>query len=152
MSAAGSAARLSQELQDALVALLVVVETISEEQWVRVPAPGVWSIGKDAEHVADGNVLHLFVVRQSLHHRGLKRPPIERANLVTNRTRTEVISLLQQQTASSVALLASLSDADLALPTRPPRPRARTIADMIEQVMIGHYHVHRRSIEEKLGL
>jgi hypothetical protein len=49
-----------------------------------------------------------------------------------------------------VRLIAGLSDEQLQLPVRPPRARLRTLAQMIEDVLIGHYHAHRIAIEAKL--
>jgi hypothetical protein len=140
---------LAAHLQSALDALLSVIQSASAAQWSAIPSPGEWSVGKEAEHVADGNAYHLFLVRQSLRQRGLKRPGIERSALVTSRTRAEVIELLQQQTSACLGVITSLSANDLALPTRPFRPGAPTIAHLIKG-MSNHYHVHRQSIEAKL--
>ena len=49
-----------------------------------------------------------------------------------------------------VRLLLDLTDAQLALPTRPPRANAQVLAVAIELVLIGHFDTHRAAIEAKL--
>jgi hypothetical protein len=67
-------------------------------------------------------------------------------------TPLEAAELIGRRTAESTALVASLTAADLALPTRPPRARPETLADTIERVLIGHYETHRVAIERKLRI
>lgn len=57
---------------------------------------------------------------------------------------------LCQRTEEGAALTSSLSDEQLALPTRPPRAGAQVLADTIGLVLIGHSDAHRRDIERKL--
>ena len=136
-----------RQVADALIALVGAIES---ERWVNVPAPGVWSAGKDAEHVADGAAYHQWLVRTSLGHKGPSRPQIERAQLVAQRPQREVVELLVQRTNESLALIAGLSDEQLDLPGRPPRARSATVAELIANVLIGHYEVHYSEIEAKL--
>jgi hypothetical protein len=57
-----------------------------------VPAPGVWSVGKEAEHVAEGAVLHQWIVRLSVGERvGASRPGVERKELTTRLTPAETV-------------------------------------------------------------
>jgi hypothetical protein len=49
-----------------------------------------------------------------------------------------------------VRLIRGLSDEQLDLETRPPRAGGQCLAETIERVLIGHYEVHRASIEAKL--
>jgi hypothetical protein len=65
-------------------------------------------------------------------------------------TGQQAVALIRERTEEAAALISSLRDEHLALPTRPPRTRAQAHADTIELVLIGHYHAHRRDIERKL--
>jgi hypothetical protein len=47
-------------------------------------------------------------------------------------------------------LVRGLTDEQIDLPTRPPQPRAHSLADTIERVVIGHAHTPRTEIEAKL--
>ncbi len=47
-------------------------------------------------------------------------------------------------------LLLDLTDAQLDLPTRPPRANAQILADTIDRVLIDHIDSHRAEIEAKL--
>ena len=128
----------------------MLVERIEPERWMNVPKPGVWSPSKDAEHVADGAACHQWTVRLSLGQKVSARPHIERAQLTAQRSQREVVNLLRHRTNDSVGLIAGLSDEQLDLPVRPPRARSPTLAQMIEDVLIGHYHAHRTAIAAKL--
>ena len=48
------------------------------------------------------------------------------------------------------SLIRALSDEQLDLPTRPPRPRDARLAATIEGMLIGHYRGHGAEIEAKL--
>ena len=52
------AAELAARLRHAASELIAVVAEIEPDHWQRVPAPGVWAIGKDAEHVIDATGYH----------------------------------------------------------------------------------------------
>jgi hypothetical protein len=154
-SAAGSAqsprgAALGEQLRQAAEALIGVVQTIAPERWMNVPRPGVWSVGKDAEHVADAAEYHQWIVSLSLGQKVPARPRIERARLTAQQSQGDIIELLRERTDAALMLIAGLSDDQLDLPVRPPRARSPTLEQMIEQVLIGHYHTHRREIEAKL--
>jgi hypothetical protein len=141
---------LAQQLRQVSDALLNLVGSIEPERWTKVPKPGVWSPGKEAEHVADGAAYHQWIVRLSLGERVPPRPRIERAQLTSQRSQQDVLDLLRQCSDNGVALIAGLSDRQLDLPVRPPRARLATLAAMIESTLIGHYETHRTGIEAKL--
>ncbi len=152
-SPAGSAraTKLAADLRAAAAALIAVLEGIEPERWTHVPSSSFWSVGKDAAHVAEAAVYHQWIVRLTIGQRVPSgRPVIERRQLTTTMTADQAIELIRQRTAEGAALIASLSDEQLALPTRPPRARGEPLADTIERVVIGHYDVHRRDIERKL--
>jgi uncharacterized damage-inducible protein DinB len=116
------AATLAADLNAAAASLVSVVQRIEPEWWTHVPGASVWSVGKDAAHVAEAAVYHQWIVRLTIGQKvSSRRPGIERQELATTMTADEVVDLIRQRTAEGVALISSLSDAQLALPTRPPR-------------------------------
>jgi uncharacterized damage-inducible protein DinB len=142
---------LAERLRNAAGALIAVVESIDDDRWAQVPLPGVWSIGKEAEHVADAAVYHQWIVRLTVgDFPSSRRPVIERTQMATNRSPAEVVELVSARTEDGARLLLALSDAQLDLPTRPPRARGQVLVETIERVLIGHYDTHRAEIEAKL--
>jgi DinB superfamily len=139
------ATQLVEQQQDASDALVGLAERIPAQRWTEVATPGEWSPGKDAEHAADGNALHQWMVRSTLRQQAGRRPPIERARLTAQLSQPEVISLLKQRAEESRKLLEPLTDEQLGLPCR-----NRTLGQFIERVLIGHYWVHHAAIERKL--
>jgi hypothetical protein len=141
---------LAEQLRQASGALIGLVETMDPERWTYVPAAGVWSPGKEAEHVADGAARHLWIVRLSLGQKVSARPTIERARLTAERSQPDVADLLRQRSEEGVSLIGGLSDEQLNLPVRPPRARSALLGQLIETTLIGHFETHRREIEAKL--
>jgi uncharacterized damage-inducible protein DinB len=142
---------LADRLRQAATALIAVVEPIDDDRWRGVAGRGVWSIGKDAEHVAEAAVYHQWIVRLTIGERvPSRRPAIERDQMTTDRSPMEVAEMLRARTEDGARLLLGLTDAQLELPTRPPRTRAQVLADTIEHVLIAHYDTHRAEIEAKL--
>jgi uncharacterized damage-inducible protein DinB len=145
------AAALVAALDGAAAPLLAAIEAVDDGLWNRVPKPGVWSIGKDAEHVAEAAVYHQWIVRLTIGERvGSGRPPIERAALTTSLTQRQAVDLIRRRTDEGIELIGGLSDEQLDLTTRPPRAGARILAVTIDLVLIGHYRVHRTEIDAKL--
>jgi uncharacterized damage-inducible protein DinB len=145
------AAQLAADLNAAAAALILVLQRIEPDRWTHVPGSSVWSVGKDAEHVAEAASYHQWIVRLTIGQRvSSRRPVMERKELTTALTAQQAIDLIRQRTEEGVALISSLDDEQLALPTRPPRARAQTLADTIALVLIGHHDAHRRDIERKL--
>lgn len=144
-------AKLVADLNAAAAALIGVLQGIEPERWVHVPASAVWSVGKDAAHVGEAAVYHQWIVRLTIGQKvPSRRPGIERDELTTAMTPRQAIDLIRRRTEEGAALIASLSEDQLDLPTRPPRARAEVLADTIPRVLIGHYDAHRRDIERKL--
>jgi hypothetical protein len=135
----------AMHLLAASASLVRLVETISADAWDYVATPREWSVGKDAEHVADGNALHRWVVRSALQQHAGKRPPVERKEMLAQMNQSEVIRLLRQRTQESLSLIEALSDEQLKLPCR-----TRTLGAFIDRVLIGHYQTHQRQMEAKL--
>lgn len=152
-SATGSecAAALAAQLDAAMARLIAVIETVDADRWRRVPGPGVWSISKDAEHVAEAAVYHQWIVRRTVGQQApSRRPAIERRQLSSGQSRSEAVALIRERTEEGRALLIGLTDAQLDLPTKPPRAGDERLHATIERVLIGHYDVHRVAIEAKL--
>ena len=145
------AAALADRLISARDGLTLLLERVDGNGWVRVSAPGVWSLGKDAEHVADGNVLHQWVVRLTIGQaKASGRPSIERKQLTSSRSPAEVIELVRATLDEAATLVRGLTDAQLDLITKPPKARSPTLAETIQGLMIDHVEHHRREIETKL--
>ncbi len=145
------AALLAQRLRQAAADLIALIEPIDDRHWRHVAHPGVWSIGKDAEHVADAAVYHQWIVRLTIGETvSSRRPAIERKEMTTPLAPHEAVELIHQRTEDGARLLAGLTDEQLSLPTRPPRARGALLAETIEGVLIGHYDAHREAIEAKL--
>ncbi len=143
---------LARRLQEAAARLVAVVETVDGDGWDAVPEPGVWSIGKEAEHVAEAAIYHQWIVRLTIGERvSSRRPAIERMKMTPDQSPGEALELLHSRTADGERLLCGLTDGQLELMTTPPRARGQRLAETIERVLIGHYDVHRASIESKLS-
>jgi hypothetical protein len=109
------------------------------------------SIGKEAEHVAEAAAYHQWIVRLTIGQKvSSRRPALERGQLSTRLSPHGVAALLRERADEGAGLVESLTDEQLALPTRPPRAKDQALAGTIERVMIGHWHTHRREIESKL--
>jgi uncharacterized damage-inducible protein DinB len=142
---------LADRLTDARDALTSRLERIDGQAWLRVPGPGVWSPSKEAEHVADGNVLHQWVVRLTIGQSKVShRPGIERTKLTSRRSPSEVIEQVRSTLDEASTLIRSLTDDQLDLTTKPPKAGAPTLAWTIQGLMIDHVDHHRREIEAKL--
>jgi uncharacterized damage-inducible protein DinB len=147
------AAGLAAQLRAASDRLIAVIEPIDGDRWRRVPGPGVWSVGREAEHVAEATVYHQWIVRLTIGEKvSSRRPVLERKQLTPNHSPAGAVELLRQRTGEGVHLLSSLTDAQLDLPTRPPRARGWLLAQTIELVLIDHFDGHRGSILEKLRM
>src|SRR5215207_3630603 len=107
---------LADELRAAGAELVQAVERIEPEHWELVPDSGVWSAGKDAEHVTQGAVYHQWLVRTAALGQTLERGAGTRRDVMTAElARAEVLALLQQRTEESAQLVESLSDSQLDL-------------------------------------
>ena len=145
------AAELAADLEEVADALVVLLEGVPMDRWMHVPGPGVWSIGKEAEHILEAGVYHQWIVRLTIGERvGSRRPSIERSRLTTDLSPRAAADLLRQRTEEGASLIRDLSDQQLDLPTRPPRARDARLAATIEGVLIGHYRGHGDEIAAKL--
>ena len=144
------AATLAARLDEAAAALIAVIEHIEPDRWRHIPAPGVWAIGKDAEHVIEAAGYHQWIVRLTIGQKVPSRQPVlERKQLTTDLSPAEAVALLRRRTAEGVELILVLTDEQLDLPTRPPRARGQVLAKTIALVLIDHHDGHRADIEAK---
>jgi len=134
-----------EQLHAASDALIAQVERIPAADWPHVSTPGEWSPGKDAEHVADGNALHQWVVRSALRQRAGKRPAVERQRMTAAVSQLEVARLLKERVDESARLIESLTDEQLDLPCR-----TSTVGEFVERALIGHITTHHTEIARKL--
>ena len=75
---------LASRLRTAADALVAVIEPIDDEHWHRVPDPGTWSIGKEAEHVAEAAGYHQWIVRLTIGQKvSSRRPVLERRQMTS---------------------------------------------------------------------
>lgn len=145
------AAGLAVRLNEAASRLIEAVESVDGEPWCRVPGPGVWSIGREAEHVAEAGGYHQWIVRLTIGEKvSSRRPVLERREVTSRHSPAEVIAMIRERTDEGARLIRGLSDEQLDLPMRPPRANGQRLAETIERVLIGHYDVHRADIERKL--
>jgi hypothetical protein len=150
-AASTRAATLARDLESASEALAEILENVPPDRWMHVPGPGVWSVGKDAEHLSEAATYHQWIVRQTIGQQvASRRPPLERNELTTDLSPREAVGLLRQRTVESATLIRALTDDQLDLPTRPPRARAQNLAVTIERVLVGHYRAHGDDIAAKL--
>ena len=145
------AEELVSRLRRAGAELVALIEQVDERLWRRSPGQAIWSISKEAEHVADAALLHQWFVRLTAGEKvPSRRPAIERARMASDRSPAEVAALVRARTDEGERLIIGLSDEQIERPTRPPRARNQRLAETIELTLIGHYDVHRLSIEAKL--
>ena len=91
------AAALAARLDEAAAALIEVVPLIEMDRWRHIPAPGVWSIGKDAEHVIEAAGYHQWIVRLTVGQKvPSRRPVLERKQLTTDLSPEVAVSLLRR--------------------------------------------------------
>jgi hypothetical protein len=142
---------LAARLREAAAGLVAAIEPIDNRHWQLVSEPGIWSIGKDAEHVAEAAVYHEWIVRLTIGEKvSSRRPGLERKQMTSDLSRAEVVDLIRQRAEEGARLLSDLTDDQLDLPTRPPRANAQLLAETIDRVLIGHHDTHRAAIETKL--
>jgi uncharacterized damage-inducible protein DinB len=145
------AAMLAARLDEAAAALIAVIAQIEPDRWQHSPAPGVWAIGKDAEHVIEAAGYHQWIVRLTIGQKvSSRRPALERNQLTTELSPPQAVELLRRRTEEGAELVLGLTDEQLNLPTKPPRARSQVLAETIDLVLIGHYNGHRSDIETKI--
>ncbi len=147
------ATALARQVREAGAAFIATVEQVDDAHWARVPAEGVWSPGKDAEHVAQGAQYHQRIVRFTVEGGEPARGGGTVRDVMTAvLSKAEVLDSVRQQTEVSASLVEGLTDESLDLQA-PPMGNGlpRTLEQMIVGQMIHHYDEHRDNIEQKLA-
>ena len=145
------AADLASDLDEAVERFLRQIDGIEADAWNRLPGAGVWSVGKDVEHVIEAIGYHRWIVESTIGRPvGSKRPALERKQLTSGLSPADAVRRVRRTTAESRALILGLTDDQLALPTKPPRAGSPPLAATIERVLIGHFDAHRADVEAKL--
>src|SRR5215207_9827391 len=131
------AATLALRLEEAAAALIAVIADIEPDRWQHIPAPGVWAIGKDAQHVIEAAGYHRWIVRLTIGQKvSSRRPVLERKQLTTDLSPAQAVEQLRRRTKEDTDLLLGLTVEQLNLPTRPARARSQALAETIESVLI----------------
>jgi hypothetical protein len=149
--AAERAKVLATRLREASRELVAVIARIEDRDWMSVSEPGVWSIGKEVDHVAEAAAYHQWIVRLTIGERvSARRPVLERRQMTSDLSPRQAADLLRQRTDDGVRLIGALNDDQLDLPTRPARANDPILADTIAAVLISHIDGHRADILVKL--
>ena len=152
MTTTGRAEALASRLERAATDLVAVLTTVDDGVWRVTSAADVWSISKDAEHVAEAAGYHQWIVRRTIGDRvPARKPTLERMRMTSEHSPMEMVALIRERTDEGLSLIRGLTDDQLDLPTNPPRARGQRLAETIELVLIGHYDGHRHEIEAKLA-
>lgn len=147
-----SADALAARYRESAERLIAVVETIDADRWSRVPEPGVWSAGKEAEHVAEAMRYHQWIVRLSIGEPvSSRRPTLERTQMTSSLTPAEIAEVVRERMEIGARLIGGLTIRQLAMPTTPPRARAPSVADTIQGLLIDHIDSHCATISAKSG-
>ena len=146
-------AALAARVRAAGAAFVDAVERLDDTAWDHVPEEGVWSAGKDAEHVISGAQFHQRLVRNTVAGAEPARGGGTRRDvMIAETTKAEVLAGLREEIEASARLVESLDDDSLAL-SAPPQSNGlpRTLEQVIVGQMIGHYDEHRANLEAKAG-
>ena len=97
---------LAARLAEASAAVIAVIAHIEPDRWRHIPAPGVWSIGKDVEHVIEAGGYHQWIVRFTIGaEASSRRPVLEREQLTTDLAPQHAVSLLRRRTEEGANLI-----------------------------------------------
>ena len=92
------AATLAARLNEAAAALIAVIADLEPDRWRHIPAPGVWAIGKDAEHVIEAAGYHQWIIRLTIGQKvSSRRPVLERKKLTTDLSSAEAVERLRRR-------------------------------------------------------
>ncbi len=145
------AAALATALRMTVERFIATVGRIGPEQWAATrsgPSGERWTLGKEAEHVAEALAAHAWSIRLSVGESVGPPPDIDRVTMSPRASAAEVVAALRREVEDGARLLAALTDAHLALPAQPTR--TRTVDQAIARVLIGHLERHRVEMERAL--
>jgi uncharacterized damage-inducible protein DinB len=141
---------LADRLQRAVDDLIGVIGGVDLRRWREIPVSGGWSIGKEAEHVAEAAAYHRWIVRRTIGGATEARPAIERTRQTSDLSPSEAVTRIRESGDDGVRLILGLTDDQLDLPTTPRRARHGRLGETIEHVLVAHVEGHRRYIEARL--
>jgi hypothetical protein len=142
---------LASRWREAADRFITTVVAIDGRRWEQVPDAGVWSIGKEVEHVIEAAAYHQWIVRRTIGDKVPSRKPVlERKQMTSNLSPSDAADLLRQRRDDGVQLIGGLTDEQLDLPTRPPRANDPPLAVTIAGMLIRHVDGHHADILAKL--
>ena len=129
--------------------LTKLVESLGADGLRRIPAPGKWSAGAVLCHLADCEIVFAFRLRQSLAQESHVIQPFDQDAWAAKYESTDPHAALAVFTTTrqwNIALIESMSGADLARKLTHPERGEMTIATVVE-TMAGHDLNHIAQIE-----
>ena len=151
---------LAKQFEERANALTETIEKMSDADWKKVTTAEKWPVGVTAHHVAgahepisgmvkavaSGQTLPPFTMQM------LDESNAQHAKDFAGCTKAETVALNKKGTATALAIVKGLSDADLGksgtLLTGMP---AMTVQQIIEGVLINHVNEHLGSIKTTIG-
>jgi len=156
-------ARYADEFEAAQDSFIDLVESLSDEQWStvgknypeRVSEDEHRTVGVIAHHVADTQKfivdrIYLMIEEKSLPRVDFKVVNADHAREHASVTPRQVVALLRANRESLGERVRAIPDESLDLVHETPVGPA-TVAQRLENVLIGHIKTHRGSIEAAIG-
>ena len=129
--------------------LAELIETIGPDRVNQPPAPGKWSARDIVSHLADGELVFAFRLRQTLAQDHHVIQPFDQdlwANNYGSCDAQLALAALTAVRAWNLALIRSVKAADLAKPVTHPERGTMTFQTIVE-TMAGHDRNHIKQIE-----
>lgn len=133
--------------------LAQLVETIGPARLETPPAPGKWSVRDIISHLADGELVFAFRLRQTLAEDHHVIQPFDQdlwARSYPACDASLALAVLSALRAWNIALIRSVKPADLSKPVTHPERGAMTFQTIVE-TMAGHDRNHIQQIEAIAG-
>ena len=133
--------------------LAQLVATIGPARLNRSPAPGKWSARDILSHLADGEIVFAFRLRQTLAEDHHVIQPFDQDRWAKNYESCDAQTALAALTAVrawNLALIRSVKPADMAKPVTHPERGTMTFQTIVE-TMAGHDRNHIKQIEAIAG-
>jgi hypothetical protein len=129
--------------------LAELIETIGRDRVNQPPAPGKWSARDIVAHLADGEVVFAFRLRQTLAQEHHVIQPFDQDLWAKNYDSCDAqlaLAALTAVRAWNLALIRSVTPADLAKPVTHPERGSMTFQTIVE-TMAGHDRNHIKQVE-----
>ncbi|MGB6945008.1 MAG: DinB family protein [Bryobacteraceae bacterium] len=130
-----------------------LVETIGPARLEIPPAPGKWCVRDIISHLADGELVFAFRLRQTLAEDHHVIQPFDQDLWAKSYPACDVslaLAVLSALRAWTIALIRSVKPADLSKPVTHPERGAMTFQTIVE-TMAGHDRNHIQQIEAIAG-